>query len=101
MVPQRGSSGGGEGHGAAAARLHSSLPEVTSPINITKKDSSGLTRLNLYTKLDNLMYVVRDPELAAISERVQAILDKEMKTTASGAVFEDVDEDNIVLDDDN
>lgn len=102
VVPQRGSSGGGEGHGAAGTRLHSTLPEVTSAINITKKDSGGLTRLNPYVQLDNLMYVIRDPELAAISDRVQAILDKEMKTTAvAGAVFEDVDEENIVRDDDN
>lgn len=90
VVPQRGSSSGGDGHGAAATRLHASLPEVTSPINLTKKDSAGLTRFNFYVKLKNYMYVERDPEMVKLTEAVQSILDKEMRNVGS-VLEEDMD----------
>lgn len=81
IVPQRGNSSGGEGQGAAATRLHASLSEVTSPINLTKKDSTGLTRFNPFIQLEGLQYIIRDPEVAWLTDAVQVILDKEMKVS--------------------
>ena len=82
IVPQRGNSAGGEGGGAAATRLHASLSEVTSPINLTKKDSTGLTRLNCFVQLENLMYIKRNPAVSDLTDRTHAILDQEMKTSS-------------------
>lgn len=92
IVPQRGgNSSGGEGTGAAATRLHASLSEVTSPINLTKKDSTGLTRLNPFTQLENLMYIVRNPKMAELTDKVQAILDLEMKTSEGVDIESELD----------
>lgn len=92
VVPQRGNSAGGEGQGAAATRLHASISEVTSPLNLTKKDSTGLTRLNPFVMLDGLMYVIRNPDIAPITDRVQAILDKDMREST---VEDDLDIDEL------
>ena len=53
---------------------------MTSALNLTKKESTGLTRFNPYVQLDNLMYVKRDPEVSHLTDAVQSILDKEMRT---------------------
>lgn len=92
VVPQKGNSAGGEGAGASSVRLHASIGEVTSALNLTKKDSTGLTRFNPFVQLDNLMYIVRDPEISGLTDKVQAILDQDMKTIVSStATIDDID----------
>lgn len=81
VAPQKGTTGGNDTVSTAGTRLHASLAEVTSPLNLTKQDPTGLTRLNPFVHLDNLMYIRRDPECAALTDHAQAILDKEMRAT--------------------
>lgn len=89
VVPQKGNSSGGEGVGAAGTRLHASIGEVTSALNLTKKDSTGLTRFNPFVQLDNLMYVRRNPEVSWLTDEVQSILNREMRTEVKIATVGD------------
>lgn len=93
IVPQKGDSTAGESGGAAGVRLHASIAEVTSPINLTKRMSTGHTRLNPYVKLANLSYVVRNPDVAWLTEKVQAVLDKKMITIAG--LEDDIDVEDL------
>ena len=95
VVPQKGNSAGGDGAGAASVRLHASIGEVTSALNLTKKESTGLTRFNPYVQLDNLMYVRRNPNVSWLTDKVQAILDQDMKTDLPSTLSDDLDIDEL------
>lgn len=95
IVPQKGNTSGGDGTGAASVKLDASIGEVTSALNLTKKASTGLTRLNPYVQLDQLSYVIRNPAVSWLTDQVQAVLDQEMKTVVAVPIDEDEDLDEI------
>lgn len=84
MKPQKGGSHGKDSKSESAVRMHASIAEVGSIVNLPKTDPTGHARINPHLLLDNMSYVRRDPEISGMCDRVQEILDKTMRTVVKG-----------------
>lgn len=84
MKPQKGGTHGKDSKGESAVRMHSSIPQVGSVVNLPKTDPTGHARVNPHLMLEGMSYVMRDEEVAPLCDKVQEILDRTMRTMVKG-----------------
>lgn len=95
IKPQKGSGHGNDSKSDSGVRMHSSIAEVGSFLNLPKTDPTGHARVNPHLKLLAGEYVQRDPEVVALCDSVQHILDQTMRSAVVAGLEGDMSLEDI------
>lgn len=101
MKPQKGSGHGNDSKSDSGVRMHASIAEVGSFLNLPKTDPTGHARVNPHLKLTASEYVERDPEIMGLCNSVQDILDQTMRAAVKPGLTDEITMDDITSGDDN
>lgn len=95
IKPQKGSGHGNDSKSDSGVRMHVSIAEVGSFLNLPKTDPTGHARVNPHLNLVDASYVQRDPELVELCDAAQLILDRTMRAAVTAGLDDAIDPDAV------
>ncbi len=95
MKPQKGSGHGNDSKSDSGVRMHASIAEVGSFLNLPKTDPTGHARINPHLRLSAAEFVQRSPDVIELCDGVQAILDQTMRSTVRAGLNDELDIDDL------